>query len=67
MDRQSVYTLSLFGESRSGNGEESNKQLQKEIVTFVLEFHLDGAYIYRYSILLLQTAKRELTVLTLLQ
>ena len=48
MDRQSVYTLSLFGETASANGEESNKQVQKEIVNFVLEFHLDGIYVYRY-------------------
>lgn len=46
MDRQSVYTLSLFGESAT-NGEESNKQLQQKIIKFVLEFHLDGIYIYR--------------------
>ncbi|KAK4621576.1 DNA replication licensing factor mcm5 [Fulvia fulva] len=49
MDRQSVYTLSLFGESQ-GNGEESVKQQEKEIVKFVLEFHLDGVYIYRDQI-----------------
>ena len=46
MDRKSVYTLSLFGESQN-NGEESVKQQEKEIVKFVLEFHLDGVYIYR--------------------
>lgn len=41
-----MYTLSLFGESAT-NGEESNKQLQQKIIKFVLEFHLDGTYIYR--------------------
>lgn len=49
MDRQSVYTLSLFGEEQSANGDSTNKQTQKELVAFVLEFHLDGNYIYRYG------------------
>lgn len=49
MDRQSVYTLSLFGEEQSANGDSTNKQVQKELVAFVLEFHLDGNYIYRYA------------------
>ncbi|PPJ59400.1 hypothetical protein CBER1_06899 [Cercospora berteroae] len=50
MDRQSVYTLSLFGEEQSANGDSTNKQIQKELVAFVLEFHLDGNYIYRDQI-----------------
>lgn len=45
MDRQSVYTLSLFGEDKAV--EESNKRVQKELVDFVLEFHLDNVFIYR--------------------
>ena len=49
MDRQSVYTLSLFGEEQSANGDSTNRQTQKELVAFVLEFHLDGNYIYRYA------------------
>ena len=48
MDRQSVYTLSLFGEDRSANGGlESVKQLQQELVDFVLDFHLDTVFVYR--------------------
>lgn len=50
MDRQSVYTLSLFGEEQSANGDSSNKQTQRELVAFVLDFHLDGNYIYRYAV-----------------
>ena len=46
MDRQSVYTLSLFGENENVGGE-SNKKIQKELVDFVLEFHLENVYIYR--------------------
>jgi DNA replication licensing factor MCM5 len=48
MDRQSTYTLSLFGESNP-EGDSSNKQLQKELVAFVLDFHLDNVFIYRYG------------------
>jgi DNA replication licensing factor MCM5 len=47
MDRQSVYTLPLFGEDRSESGGESNKQIQQELVDFVLEFHLENVFIYR--------------------
>ncbi|KAK5112288.1 hypothetical protein LTR85_011560 [Meristemomyces frigidus] len=51
MDRQSVYTLSLFGEDRSANGgEQTNRQIQQELVDFVLEFHLDNVFIYRDQI-----------------
>ncbi|KAF7189973.1 DNA replication licensing factor mcm5 [Pseudocercospora fuligena] len=50
MDRQSVYTLSLFGEERSADGDQTNKQIQKELIAFILEFHLDGVYIYRDQI-----------------
>lgn len=49
MDRQSVYTLSLFGEERSANGGESNKQLHQDLVDFILEFHLENVFIYRYA------------------
>lgn len=45
MDRQSVYTLSLFGEDKGI--EESNKRVQKELVDFILDFHLDNVFIYR--------------------
>lgn len=47
MDRQSVYTLPLFGEERSENGGESNRQIQQELVDFILEFHLENNFIYR--------------------
>ena len=47
MDRQATYTLSLFGESDIGG--ESNKKIQKELVDFILEFHLENVYIYRYE------------------
>nr|POE87447.1 hypothetical protein CFP56_30036 [Quercus suber] len=49
MDRQSVYTLSLFGESQNDNGDTTFKQIQKELVSFIMEFHLENAFIYRYA------------------
>ncbi|KAK4565751.1 minichromosome maintenance protein 5 [Recurvomyces mirabilis] len=50
MDRQSVYTLSLFGEDRASNGgQESVKQVQQELVDFILDFHLDNVFIYRWA------------------
>ena len=57
MDRQSVYTLSLFGEDRSVNGGESNKQIQQDLVDFILEFHLENVFIYRY--VNFETIRRE--------
>ena len=49
MDRQSVYTLDLWGENRSNvsEGQESNRQLQKKLVDFILSFAVDNAFIYR--------------------
>nr|POE72764.1 dna replication licensing factor mcm5 [Quercus suber] len=50
MDRQSVYTLSLFGESQTDNGDTTFKQTQKELVSFIMEFHLENVFIYRDQI-----------------
>jgi len=49
MDRQSVYTLDLWGENRSNvsEGQESNRQVQKKLVDFILSFAVDNAFIYR--------------------
>lgn len=50
MDRQSVFTLSLFGESKDNDGgESSNKKTQQQLVDFILEFHLENVFIYRYD------------------
>lgn len=43
-----MYTLSLFGEERSANGDSSARQTQQELVDFILEFHLENVFIYRY-------------------
>ena len=45
-----MYTLSLFGEDRSANGGDSNRQIQQDLVDFILEFHLENVFIYRYEI-----------------
>jgi len=50
MDRQSVYTLDLWGENRSNvsEGQQSNRLTQKQLVDFILSFAVDNAFIYRY-------------------
>lgn len=48
MDRQSVYSLSLFGEDRA-NGQDSRGQVQKELVDFILDFQIENTFIYRYA------------------
>jgi hypothetical protein len=53
MDRQTVYSLDLWGEQKSeaSAGQESNNQVQKKLVDFILSFAVDNAFIYRYAIL----------------
>jgi hypothetical protein len=50
MDRQTVYSLDLWGEQKSeaSAGQESNNQVQKKLVDFILSFAVDNAFIYRY-------------------
>lgn len=47
MDRQSVYSLSLFPDDHSAHGHESVRQIQQDLINFVLEFQLDNVFIYR--------------------
>ena len=47
MDRQSVYTLSVFPEDKELNGEDSRGHIQQQLVAFILEFHIENAFIYR--------------------
>jgi hypothetical protein len=53
MDRQTVYSLDLWGEQKSeaSAGQESNNQVQKKLVDFILSFAVDNAFIYRYATL----------------
>lgn len=50
MDRQSVYTLSVFPEDRSQTGSDSRGAVQDQLVNFLLDFHLSGAFVYRDQI-----------------
>ena len=43
-----MYTLSLFPEEKNASGAETNRQVQQDLVSFVLEFQLENAFIYRY-------------------
>lgn len=54
MDRQTTYSLDLWGEQKSevSAGQESNNQVQKKLVDFILSFAVDNAFIYRYDALL---------------
>lgn len=47
MDRQSVYTLSVFPQDTSQAGEDSRGHVQEQLVNFILDFHLENAFIYR--------------------
>ena len=51
MDRQTTYSLDLWGEQKSevSAGQESNNQVQKKLVDFILSFAVDNAFIYRYA------------------
>lgn len=50
MDRQSAYTLSIFPEDRDSAAEDSRAQVQEQLVNFILDFHLENAFIYRDQI-----------------
>jgi DNA replication licensing factor MCM5 len=50
MDQSAVYSLSLFSESHNEDGERSNQRVTKDLVDFILQFHLDDVFIYRDQI-----------------
>lgn len=50
MDRQSAYALSVYGPETDDNGnvlQESRSQIEKQLMNFILDFQLDGIFIYR--------------------
>jgi DNA replication licensing factor MCM5 len=47
MDRESVYTLSVFPEDRSQTGSDSRAATQDQLVRFIMEYQINGVYIYR--------------------
>ncbi|KAI2615871.1 MCM-domain-containing protein [Hypoxylon sp. NC1633] len=46
MDRQSVYSVSVF-QSNSGPNEDSRLHIQEQLVTFILQFRHDNIFVYR--------------------
>ncbi|GAB7347049.1 hypothetical protein MBLNU459_g3189t1 [Dothideomycetes sp. NU459] len=50
MDRQSAYSLSVFPEAKSAGGEDSRGHVQDQLVNFILDFHLENAFVYRDQI-----------------
>jgi DNA replication licensing factor MCM5 len=49
-DRQSAYSISLFGSQQGDDRHDgsSPSRIQKALVDFVMDFHLDNVFIYRY-------------------
>ncbi|KAI0805851.1 MCM2/3/5 family protein [Xylaria sp. FL0064] len=46
MDRQSVYSVSVFQNS-SGPNEDTRLQLQEQLINFILQFRHDNIFVYR--------------------
>ncbi|KAI1092537.1 MCM-domain-containing protein [Rostrohypoxylon terebratum] len=46
MDRQSVYSVSVF-QSNQGPNEDTRLQVQEQLVTFILQFRHDNQFVYR--------------------
>jgi len=49
-DRQSAYSVSLFG-SQTGDGAQdatAPSRIQQALVDFIMEFTIDNAFIYRH-------------------
>lgn len=53
MDVQSLYTVSLMGEDVHSADDAAPQRVIKQLTDFILEFQLEGSYIYRYVYLLL--------------
>jgi DNA replication licensing factor MCM5 len=50
-DLQSTYTVSLFGSTQGDDRRDgsSPSRIQTALVDFVMDFHLDNVFIYRYA------------------
>lgn len=51
MDSRSVYTVSVLPPDESVNGPDTRGAVQRELVNFILDFHIDNAFIYRFALL----------------
>ncbi|KAF2841308.1 MCM-domain-containing protein [Patellaria atrata CBS 101060] len=50
MDRATVYSMSLFDYGGENEEQQLRTKIQQQLVSFVLEFHLDNVFIYRDQI-----------------
>ncbi|KAF2153351.1 MCM-domain-containing protein [Myriangium duriaei CBS 260.36] len=50
MDRQSIYTASVFPEQPEANEDASRRKILQKLVSFILEFHVDNTFKYRDQI-----------------
>lgn len=47
MDRQSIYTASVFPEQPEANEDSSYRKILQKLTSFILEFHVDNTFKYR--------------------
>jgi DNA replication licensing factor MCM5 len=48
-DRQTPYTISVFpGDGDGDHGDAAPSRMQQRLVDFIMEFHLDNVFVYRY-------------------
>jgi len=47
MDRQSIYTASVFREEEESGGDATRRKVQQQLVDFILEFHVENSFKYR--------------------
>lgn len=48
-DRQTPYTISVFPSEGDGDhGDAAPSRMQQRLVDFIMDFHLDNVFVYRY-------------------
>lgn len=50
-DRQTAYSVSLFGSTHGDDRQDgtSPARVEQALVDFIMDFHLDNVFIYRYA------------------
>lgn len=56
MDARSTYTVSVYPQDADYNGPDTRSWTIQAFINFILEFHLDNVFIYRYECI---TIRRE--------
>lgn len=51
MDARSVYTVSVLPPDETFSGPDGRAATQRDLMNFILDFHIDNAFIYRYAAL----------------